>query len=202
MRREPRDAAAYRQGKFALSNGDPWVWLNSFVHNPPLRLVRSQTGAMEGHDRLNGTRPARTASGGEVPWNRRNWLPPINSGWRVRNASASSFCPCDPRRANFRPPVIAAVPERGIAQARSCCSAGPRNPVTKRRSHKRNDPGNDAPSPEDHAWQAAAIHLSHRGRACGPWLRFTCRCQGVASGWAQYFAHRRPALSAEGRRPA
>jgi hypothetical protein len=24
----------------------------------------------------------------------------------------------------------------------------------------------------------------------------------VASGWAQYFAHRRPALSAEGRRPA
>jgi hypothetical protein len=117
---------------------------------------------MEGHDRLNGTRRARTASGGEVPWNRSNWLPPINSGWRVRNASA---CPRDPRRANFRPPVIAAVLERGIAQARSCCSAGPRNPVTKRRSHKRNDPGNDAPSPEDHAWQAAAIHpFSSRSR--------------------------------------
>jgi hypothetical protein len=120
---------------FSLSATTIPGWENSFVHNPPLRLVPSQSGAKEDHGRRN-IRPAAICLWGRVSWNKRNWHRPIKSGWRAPNASVLLFCPRGPRHANFQRPVTGAAFDPGTVQARSCRWRGRGDSVRNYRSRR------------------------------------------------------------------
>jgi hypothetical protein len=163
---EPRtkDAAAYRLGKFALSDGDPRV--------RQILLCITRGSIWCGHKVVQGGswqaerhKTCADSLGGEFSWNRRKLLPHINSGWRARNASVSYFCPHGRPPANFQPPAIDAAPGPGIGQARSCRS-GPRNPVIKRRSRGLNprDIAPARPPPALDPPAAATGVLNHCGQ--------------------------------------
>ena len=119
--------------QFSLSATTIPGWENSFVHNPPLRLVPSQSGAKEDHGRRQ---TCGYSFWGRVSWNKRNWHRPVKSGWRAPNASVLLFCPHGPRHANFQPPVTGAAFDPGTVQARSCRWRGRGDSVRNCRSRR------------------------------------------------------------------